>query len=180
MNLTSLNQGAFEFAEETWERYRAWKHVLNRLKIIVYQLTYEHNVLLAHLGAGQIRRREASPGCHMAVTRLESSTRCSLNCVRLAHTTPARIPRMGKRSRGLVGEEYLHLPPHTSASAGSTSICDTHTHLLSTFSEYTMKYLPSSAYMTVYEFVRGLYCSDTPPPVLEGKGASVSYIHRGK
>lgn len=76
---------------------------------------------------------------------------------------------MGKKGRGPVGQEYMHLPPHHSATSSSPTVLDTHTHLLSTFAEYTMKYPTSATYFTVHDFVRGLYCSDTPPPFANDK-----------
>jgi len=108
----------------------------------------------------------------MFVTRLRARAFHQYS-IRLAHTVPARARQMGKKGRGPVAEEFLHLPPHPSASASSASVCDTHTHLLSTFAQYTMKYSPSSAYPTVHEFVRGVYCSDTPPPFIDGRAPFV-------
>jgi len=114
----------------------------------------------------------------MFVTRLRARAFHQYS-IRLAHTVPARARQMGKKGRGPVAEEFLHLPPHPSASASSASVCDTHTHLLSTFAQYTMKYSPSSAYPTVHEFVRGVYCSDTPPPFIDGRGMMESSTCRG-
>jgi TatD DNase family protein len=66
-------------------------------------------------------------------------------------------------------EEYLHLPAHSSfAGASSATVVDTHTHLLSTFSDYRSKYLDGK-YGDVFEFVRAMYRSTTPPPNKEGQ-----------
>jgi len=109
--------------------------------------------------------------CYMFVTRLRALP-FDWYSIRLAHTvTTIRARQMGRKGRGPVAEEYLHLPPHASASASSAPVCDTHTHLLSTFAEYTMKYSPSSAYSTVHEFVRGVYSSGTPAPLFDGSKA---------
>ncbi|KZP13351.1 Metallo-dependent hydrolase [Athelia psychrophila] len=59
---------------------------------------------------------------------------------------------MGKKSN-TPAEEQLLLPKHLTAGE---AIVDTHTHLLSTFASYRLKY-PAGKYETVYDFVRGLY-----------------------
>lgn len=89
---------------------------------------------------------------------------------RLAHTVAGNTRRMGKKGKGPVEQEYLQLLAHKSRSSTSPYVCDTHTHLLSTFAEYTTKYSSSLAYHNIHEFVRGLYCSDTPPPTANGDG----------
>ncbi|KAF8323192.1 hypothetical protein DL93DRAFT_2050050 [Clavulina sp. PMI_390] len=61
---------------------------------------------------------------------------------------------MGKKQKAPVGPEYLYLPAHPSSSSPSTPIYDTHTHLLSTFAEYSVKYPTSTAFSTVHDFVR--------------------------
>lgn len=80
---------------------------------------------------------------------------------------------MGKNNRRKgaerPGEEYLHLPPHPSFTPTASSIVDTHTHLMSTFSEYAVKY-PALNYPTVHDFIRGMYCSDTPAPISQMAG----------
>ena len=76
---------------------------------------------------------------------------------------------MGKNRAKIPGEEYMHLPAHPSYSASiSTPIVDTHTHLISTFAIYRQTY-PTSQYETVFDFVRGMYCSQTPPPDVQGR-----------
>ncbi|EMD36113.1 hypothetical protein CERSUDRAFT_116016 [Gelatoporia subvermispora B] len=64
---------------------------------------------------------------------------------------------MGKNNKGKKGgsaasEEHLFLPAH----AATTSIVDTHTHLVSTYSAYRSKY-PDGKYATIPDFVRELY-----------------------
>lgn len=65
---------------------------------------------------------------------------------------------MGKnKKQSTLTEDNLLLPLHTSLEAvNSTSIVDTHTHLVSTFEQYQTKYKPGK-FETVYDFVRGLY-----------------------
>ncbi|KAF9519979.1 hypothetical protein BS47DRAFT_1287707 [Hydnum rufescens UP504] len=74
---------------------------------------------------------------------------------------------MGKNRTKTPGEGYMHLPAHPSYSGSTCAlIVDTHTHLLSTFASYREKY-PTSKYETVFDFVRGIYCSQTPPPDIQ-------------
>ena len=63
---------------------------------------------------------------------------------------------MAKKKRPAANEGDLHLPAHPSASPTSSTIVDTHTHLLSTFAFYRQKF-PSGKYETVFDFAKGLY-----------------------
>lgn len=100
-----------------------------------------------------------------------------------AYKRPSTMGK-GRKARGEVGEEYLHLPAHPSASPASSMIYDTHTHLLSTYAEYMTKYPTSTAYSNVHDFVRGVLCSDVPPPSSNTDGmrnssrACVSFIKK--
>jgi TatD DNase family protein len=64
--------------------------------------------------------------------------------------------KKNKRS-AVPDEEHLILPdyPFSSSLTPSTTIVDTHTHILSTFSAYRSKY-PQAKYDTVFEFVRAM------------------------
>ena len=62
---------------------------------------------------------------------------------------------MGKnknKKQSTPDETYLLLPPY----ATTTSIVDTHTHLVATFAQYQSKY-KKAKYETIYDFIRGLY-----------------------
>lgn len=58
-----------------------------------------------------------------------------------------------KKSQSVPDEAYLLLPQYPTATS---NIVDTHTHLVSTFTQYQNKY-KGSQYETIYDFVRGLY-----------------------
>lgn len=69
---------------------------------------------------------------------------------------------MGKNNKKrppVPDESNLLLPVHpalTDVSQSPAPIVDTHTHLLSTFSEYRRKY-PAGKFETIFDFVRGVY-----------------------
>ncbi|TCD59756.1 hypothetical protein EIP91_011574 [Steccherinum ochraceum] len=78
---------------------------------------------------------------------------------------------MGKNKKNATpGEENLQLPSHPfyslteSTATQFTSVVDTHTHLVSTFQSYTSAY-PQAKFLTVHDFVLGLYTSDRPSKV---------------
>jgi len=88
-------------------------------------------------------------------------------------TEPKKWVKMGKKNRA-IPEEAFKLPAHpffappgvagevaTASPASRPGIVDTHTHLLSTFAAYRQKYLDGK-YITVHEFVRGLYLDGVP------------------
>ena len=64
---------------------------------------------------------------------------------------------MGKNKKRTAVLDESHLILNTlPTSTAITSIVDTHTHLISTYSFYRSKY-PSGQHVTVYDFVRALY-----------------------
>lgn len=72
---------------------------------------------------------------------------------------------MAKKKRPAANEDHLHLPTHSAASTSSaiSTIVDTHTHLLSTFSVYRQKYAEGK-YETVFDFAKGLYRPSATSP----------------
>ncbi|KAG9032772.1 hypothetical protein FRB95_001032 [Tulasnella sp. JGI-2019a] len=74
-------------------------------------------------------------------------------------STKQRYYKMGKKKSAAIPEEALILPGYTpppGTTVPAPPIVDTHTHLISTFSQYRAKY-PGGKYLTIHDFVRAFY-----------------------
>ncbi|KAJ4479953.1 hydrolase [Lentinula aciculospora] len=71
---------------------------------------------------------------------------------------------MGKgKSKGSISERFLQLPVH----ASTAQVVDTHTHLASTFELYSSKYHKDPKYVTVFDFVKGMYTGKRVEAVID-------------